>query len=255
MATLTLPLRTIPRVGVLQIHAKVLVADLSGTVTHRYSALTIKMMQRALRDCGFNLSEEQIAREIGLPKKKHFERLLVDSQASKYGSHALEMAQIVDQHLTQQVAPKMLAENSAPFPEAVEGVALLRSRGWLITATTGFPRNCGEIVREELRKGGLTLDELVCSDEVVDPRPGPGGIHKILERLQVDSALVVKVGDTIADIKEGKSFRAHQVYGVTKYAPRLHPSIDHTEQLIEAGADRIYPTLQEVAMNLISNSR
>ena len=84
------------------------------------------------------------------------------------------------------------------------------------------------------------IDIIVCSDEVTAGRPNPDMIKKIMEQLDIKVAKkVAKVGDTKADILEGRNAGCGMVIGITtgslkrKELERHHPDyiIDSLHQV------------------------
>lgn len=90
------------------------------------------------------------------------------------------------------------------IPGTLEAVAELRSRGYRVASTTGYPRSAGAIAAEFAARQGYEPDVMVCADEVPAGRPEPWMLLRALEVLRVfPPAACVKVGDTRADIGEG----------------------------------------------------
>ena len=107
---------------------------------------------------------------------------------------------------------EMLAfyENSPevqPLPGAEEIFRYLKQRGVPIALNTGFSRNIAAVIVERFDwvKRGL-IDAYIGSDEVENGRPHPDMINELRRRLDVPGdAVIMKVGDTIVDVQEGKA--------------------------------------------------
>jgi phosphonoacetaldehyde hydrolase len=101
---------------------------------------------------------------------------------------------------------KVLKNNAKPIPGVIELVSRLRQQGIKIGSTTGYTREMINIVKEEAEKWGYQPDSIVASTEVPTGRPAPWMCFKTAMNLQVyPLSKIVKVGDTISDIKEGIS--------------------------------------------------
>lgn len=89
-------------------------------------------------------------------------------------------------------------------------------------------------------KQGVHYDTLVTADDVKRGRPHPDMILKAMDVLQVsDPKKVLKAGDSIIDIEEGKNANCGVTIGVTTGA--------HTcEQLQSANADYVLDSLLEL---------
>lgn len=92
-------------------------------------------------------------------------------------------------------------------PYVLEVVEELRSLGIKIGSTTGYTDEMMEIVVPAARADGYVPDMWVSPNSVKNMgRPYPYMIFRNMETLQASSVSgVIKVGDTVADIKEGKN--------------------------------------------------
>ena len=81
-----------------------------------------------------------------------------------------------------------------------------RSNHIKIALNTGFYRAVADIILERLDwKIGVTIDDMIASDEVAAGRPQPDMIRALMARAGVsDSKNVVKIGDTPVDLLEGR---------------------------------------------------
>ena len=90
------------------------------------------------------------------------------------------------------------------IPGTTGAVAQIRSRGYRVGSTTGYPRSVSEIAVQRAMDQGYQPDVVVCADEVPAGRPEPWMLLRAMEALRVfPPRAVVKVGDTRADIEEG----------------------------------------------------
>lgn len=92
-------------------------------------------------------------------------------------------------------------------PYVRETAAKLRSHGIKIGSTTGYTNEMMEIVAAAAKENGYEPDVWITPDSVGNMgRPYPYMIFKNMEKLKVSSVKnVVKVGDTVSDILEGKN--------------------------------------------------
>ena len=109
-----------------------------------------------------------------------------------------------------------LKDFTTPIPGVLETMAMLREQGIKIGSTTGYTAKMMEIVRPGAEAKGYRVDNLVTPNEVPAGRPAPYMIYKNMIDLAIPSVdQVVKVGDTIADIKEGVNAKVWSVGIVT----------------------------------------
>lgn len=97
-----------------------------------------------------------------------------------------------------------LEEYTTPIPHVVETIEKLRKNGLKIGSTTGYTREMMNIVEPNAAKKGYSPDFLVTPSEVSQGRPYPWMCYKNAEALGVSPmSAMVKVGDTLSDVKEG----------------------------------------------------
>ena len=102
---------------------------------------------------------------------------------------------------------KILHNFSTPKPFVKEAIAELRSRGIKIGSTTGYTDEMMSYVIPAAKEAGYEPDAWFTPNSTNNiGRPYPYMIYKNMEKLKVSGVdAVIKVGDTVADIKEGKS--------------------------------------------------
>jgi len=89
----------------------------------------------------------------------------------------------------------------------------LRDRGLKIAIATADDRASTKGTLDGL--GLMTLvDEMVCADDGVAPKPAPDKIFWVCQRLQIDPARAVMVGDSLADLQMGRNAGVGGVIGV-----------------------------------------
>jgi phosphonoacetaldehyde hydrolase len=121
---------------------------------------------------------------------------------------------------------KVLPDHCDALPGAVKAAAELRGMGVKIGSTTGYTAAMMEIVAREAEKNGYRPDALVTPDEAGGVgRPYPYMLFRNLEKLgEMDVRRVLKLGDTVADIEEGRNagcvsvgaIRGSSVLGLTR---------------------------------------
>jgi phosphonoacetaldehyde hydrolase len=85
-------------------------------------------------------------------------------------------------------------------------MAELRRRGIKTGGTTGYFKAAAERVAAAAKRQGYAPDCTLGPDDVSAGRPKPWMIYRIMETLDVcPPAAVVKVGDTVPDIEEGRN--------------------------------------------------
>ena len=112
----------------------------------------------------------------------------------------------------QRVLFASLEDYTTPIPGVVETISGLRAQGIKIGSTTGYTRAMMDVVLPAAAARGYVVDNCVTPDGLPAGRPAPYMIYKNMTELAVPSVdCVVKVGDTIADIKEGVNAKVYSV--------------------------------------------
>lgn len=105
---------------------------------------------------------------------------------------------------------------TTPIPGVTETIRSLRGEGIRIGSTTGYTQAMMDVVRPEAAAKGYTVDNLVTPDRLPAGRPAPYMIYRNMIDLAIPSVdQVVKVGDTVADIREGLNAKAWSIGIVT----------------------------------------
>lgn len=101
----------------------------------------------------------------------------------------------------------ILHDFAEPKPYVLETVAVLKEKGIKIGSTTGYTDVMMEIVVREAAKRGYAPDCWFSPDATGKMgRPYPYMVFKNMEALKLSSVnKVIKIGDTISDILEGKN--------------------------------------------------
>lgn len=122
---------------------------------------------------------------------------------------------------------------------AREVFAALKARGIAIGAGSGFPTEVVERIVAQLRWDEGLLDYYASSEQVGAGRPAPAMILDAMAKLGVrDPRAVVKIGDTVMDVLEGKNAGVWTVAVLSGTQTR--------ELLAAAGPDAILASIREL---------
>jgi phosphonoacetaldehyde hydrolase len=148
---------------------------------------------------------------MGLHKKDHIRAMLrTDSVGARWRAHTgRDWTEADVNELYADVTPRQVAaaaEYSALIPGAAEAVAELRRRGLKVAGTTGYFTEAADAVASAAKRQGYEPDFNICADDVPAGRPAPWMIFRCMEALGVyPPAAVLKVGDTVIDIEDGRN--------------------------------------------------
>lgn len=190
-------------------HLNALVLDWAGTTVDFGSVAPARTMERLFSDRGILLNEDEIRRDMGLPKREHIRAILSfprvrQSWLQLFGVEPgdSEVDEMYAAFIPMQLS--CLAEYSSVIPGVAEAVAAYRARGLKIGSTSGYTREMLDQLLKTSAQEGYIPDCSVAPSEVGSGRPQPFMIYECAIRLQVyPMCAIAKVGDTPADIEEG----------------------------------------------------
>lgn len=149
----------------------------------------------------------------------------------------------------QQILFATLKKYTEPIPGVIPVVEKLCAEGIKIGSTTGYTCQMMDIVIPAAEEKGYKVDYCATSDNLPGGRPAPYMIFENMTRLAVPSLdSVVKVGDTIADIKEGVNAKVWTV-GVVLGSNELALTEDEVKSML---ADELEARIEEVKERMLA---
>lgn len=222
------------------------VFDVAGTTVVDDGAVA-GVLASALADRGIRIDRDDAAAVMGLAKPAAIRALLAPHRRPE-GPSTDEVEAVHARFVALMLSHYRTSELVRPLPGVTPALARLRSVGIKVALDTGFDRPVLDAVLQ--RVGWRTrrdLDVTVASDEVERGRPAPDMIRRAMLLCGVSSASrVAKIGDTLADVEEGRAAGCGLVVGVT--------SGTATErELRAAGADLVVPGVSEMVDLLLAD--
>ena len=246
---------------------KAVVFDWAGTMIDFGSFAPMGVFVEAFGRFDISATIEEARAPMGMPKRDHIKAMMampsIAAQWAERTGHApteedIDAVYAVFVPMNEEV----VASYSALVPGARDAIAALRARGLKIGSTTGYTRSIMERVLPLAAQQGYEPDNLVCSDDLIEGRPGPLGMYKCLVDLGVyPPSAVIKVDDTEPGIREGVSAGCLTVgvamsgnyVGMTpdQLASALADRVAElraaaTEKLLAAGADHVIDTVADL---------
>jgi len=188
---------------------KAAVFDWAGTTVDFGSFAPMGVFVKAFAEFGIEATIEQARGPMGAPKWDHIRTMLDMPEIAaqwqeKYG-HAptdADVDRVYD--IFVPMNEKVAADYADLVPGCKEAIDALRAMGLKIGSTTGYTRSIMENVLPVAAAQGYTPDNLVCSDDLPEGRPGPLGMYKcMVDLVAYPPAAILKVDDTAPGIKEG----------------------------------------------------
>jgi len=213
------------------------VFDMAGTTVNEDN-LVYKTLRKTINAAGYNFSLHQVL-TTGAGKEK---LKAIRDIVSLSGAVPLEQ-------LSNKIYTSFLDELTKtydrvelkPQPGAEDTFKILRAKNILVILNTGYDEKTAVTILEKLHwETGNQIDGLITASDVNNNRPNPDMILLAMEKFGIaDAGEVIKVGDSIIDIEEGKNAGCKLSVGITTGA--------HTyEQLASANPDYIIDHLTEL---------
>ncbi len=205
---------------------KAVIFDWAGTIIDYGCIAPTQVFIEVFRERDIIITMEEARAPMGLAKKDHVRELFrfdtVQKQwLSEFGRIPTEMDV---ETIYKELEPKLssiVKGYSEPIPGAIEIIEALKKQGIKVGTTTGYVSEMMNNIIPLATAKGLIPDSVVSSSEVSAGRPAPWMIYKNCEKMNVfPLSQMVKIGDTIADIQEGRNAGMRTI-GLTKSGNEL----------------------------------
>lgn len=215
------------------------VFDMAGTTVNEDNVV-YKTVRAALAKYGVEVSLNTVL-EFGAGKEK-FKAIADILKETKSES--------VDPNAVFREFKKMLEEayanlNVTTYDGVEELFKILKSKGVKVVLNTGYDQKTAQSLLNKLGwVPGEQIDALITADDVVKGRPSSEMIDKAMEMFKItESENVLKAGDSVIDIEEGKNANCGWTVGVLTGAQTR-------EQLATAEPTMILDSLANLAETL-----
>ncbi|MGH9852840.1 MAG: phosphonatase-like hydrolase [Blastocatellia bacterium] len=217
---------------------ELVVFDMAGTTVAEGGAV-YRCLRDTLADNGLEIPAAAVSEVKGMDKREAL-RILIEN--SDMREQLLPGLDVIHEDFVERMIEFYRSDPSvAEMPGASETFRRLRQAGVKVALNTGFSRDIVQTLLERLGWANSDLiDATVTSDEVERGRPHPDMIRRLMLNLGVtDPRRIAKVGDTPADLLEGKNAGCGLIVGVTGGSGAR-------EQLEKFPHDRLIGTVAEL---------
>lgn len=186
--------------------------DWAGTTVDYGCFAPVQTFVEVFKEFGIEPTMEETREPMGMLKWDHIKTMLGMKRIHKefvrvYGREPKDSDVDAMYEQFNKKLLKILDQFADPKDYVLDTVAKLRNAGIKIGSTTGYTDEMMEIVTREAEKAGYKPD-FVCTPDSTGHkgRPYPYMVFENMKALGVTSvANVIKAGDTVSDIKEGKN--------------------------------------------------
>jgi len=216
---------------------RMVVFDMAGTTVNENN-IVYKTLQRAINEKGFNFTLDEVLLEGAGKEKLQAIKSILNVFAEKDDE---ELATEIYNRFIVLLEDAYNTEKIFPQDNAIDLFRSLKQKNILVVLNTGYNNETAASLIDKLGWiKGADYDSLVTANDVDKNRPNPDMIWLAMKRFDiVNPSEVVKVGDSIIDIEEGKNAGCSLSIGITTGA--------HTfKQLITAKPDYIINNLMEL---------
>jgi len=211
--------------------------DWAGTAVDYGCFAPVQAFREAFAHYDVPVTMEETRKPMGMLKRDHIRTMMkMERIAAEWKRvHQREATEEDVEAVYAQFEPKLfsiLKNYSSPKPFVLETVDTLRKMGIKIGSSTGYTDAMMDIVVKGAAKEGYSPDFWISPDGVGGKgRPYPYMIFENMKVLGVSSVKnVVKVGDTVSDIREGVSAGVWSV-GVIEGSSELGLTQEEFEQM------------------------
>lgn len=188
---------------------KAVVFDWAGTMVDFGSFAPMGVFVKAFETFGITATIDQARAPMGAAKWDHIRAMMDDADIAaqwqaKYGAAPTDADVDKVYEIFVPMNEEVAADYADLIPGALDTIGFLRAEGIKIGSTTGYTRSIMERVLPVATKQGYEPDNLVCSDDLPEGRPGPLGMYKcMVDLVAYPPEAILKVDDTAPGIKEG----------------------------------------------------
>jgi phosphonoacetaldehyde hydrolase len=246
---------------------KAVIFDWAGTTVDFGCCAPAAVFIEVFRRKGIEVTLEQARGPMGMHKRDHIRILtqlepVAEQWSAKFGMRPAEedVEAMFAEFVPLQV--KAISRHADIIPGTIETIAALRERRLKIGSTTGYNAEMMAVLTPLAAKAGYAPDCMVCVSDVEEGRPAPWMALEAARRLGVDDASqCVKVGDTVADIREGLNAKMWSI-GVVEHGNEVGLSRAEFEaltpsdltvrrkiaqrRLVDAGAHYVANTIRDI---------
>lgn len=224
-----------------------IIFDWAGTTIDYGCFAPVAVFVEVFRRQGVEISIAEARAPMGLQKRDHI-RAITQMSAVTDRWQATHQRPVTETDIEAMYADSVVVQSASVsahaelIPGTLEMVAWCRARGLKIGSTTGYSRAVMDVLEPLARAEGYAPDAIIVPDDAPAGRPAPWMMYHNAMQLNVyPMSRVVKVGDTVPDMEEGRNAGAWTI-GVSLTGNELGLSAAEVKALAPAELDtRLQP--------------
>lgn len=243
---------------------KAVIFDWAGTTVDYGCFAPLDVFIEVFRKKGIEVTHEEARAPMGLLKWDHIDTMLKMERIARVWQEKFgrppEKKDVDELYADfEPMLFSILPNYCTPIPGAVELVERLRKKGLKIGSTTGYTAEMMAVVAPGAKKQGYAPDSMVTPTEMPAGRPHPFMIYQnaINLELQYPMKQLVKVGDTVSDIKEAKNAGVWAVgilRGSSELGMREHEVRECDPDVLAEKLDAVARRYKEVGADYVIDS-
>ncbi|WP_185142140.1 HAD-IA family hydrolase [Chryseobacterium pennipullorum] len=214
---------------------ELLVLDMAGTTIDEDNVV-YKTLTRAVNEYGYAVSLEKVLSSCaGMEKLEAITHLLKEINGNE------DDAPAIFENFSDQLKASYKDLEIKPINGTENFLLSVRSQHKKIVLNTGYTSEIAHQLLDKLNwKENIHYDALITADDVSESRPSPEMILLAMKKFNISEAhKVLKAGDSVIDIEEGKNAGCGLTIAVLSGA-------QNKEELQKAAPDYILNTISEV---------
>ena len=238
--------------------------DWAGTTVDYGCMAPVGSFIEMFEERGITVTMEETRKPMGMAKIDHIRTMLgMPEIQAQLANRAIIEKDVVEMNgRFEELLFKNLSNYATPVPGAVDAINEIIQMKLKIGTTTGYTREMMEIVRAGAAQQGYAPDIVITADDVDAGRPFPWMAYAAAMKMGVyPMSRIVKVGDTVIDMEEGRNAGAWTVglvyssseFGLTQEETnqlseheRLTRAAAVRKRLFAAGAHHVLDTIEEL---------
>jgi phosphonatase-like hydrolase len=216
---------------------KLLVCDMAGTTVNE-GGIVYKTLYNTIKGYDIYIKPEEMKNWYGVNKTEVLQHFI--NRDNEYKDNETILPQMLNS-FKKNLKKSYFEDNGVKLmdPNLPHLFNSFRSRGIKVALNTGFSVDIQEALIDKLNMNNF-IDGYISSESVPYGRPEPYMIRELMKRFEIeDPKSVVKVGDSINDILEGKNTNCGNSIGVLTGA-------ENRVNLLDNGADIVLDSVMDL---------